>query len=85
MSSHKQRAQMVHWFDPRQLIRTGVEVVISSIFGRHADRRLVQALISGPAFIHDYSSGNLKLIAMDQYLDMAPPHEPPPPGNGPRG
>lgn len=34
---------MVGWYSPLQLARTGVEVAISTIFGRHADRRLVQS------------------------------------------
>ncbi len=38
------RASMVGWFNPSQLARTGLEVVISSIFGRHSDRRLLEAL-----------------------------------------
>ncbi|MDT4968145.1 MAG: hypothetical protein QOJ64_2882 [Acidobacteriota bacterium] len=46
---------MVGWYDPRQLIRTGVQVAISTIFGRHSDRRLVEALASGPKEIYDYS------------------------------
>lgn len=46
---------MVGWYDPRQLIRTGVQVAISTIFGRHSDRRLVEALASSRPEIYDYS------------------------------
>jgi len=46
---------MVGWYDPGQLARTGVEVVISSIFGRHADYRLMEAVSSGDAPIFDYT------------------------------
>ena len=46
---------MVGWYDPRQLIRTGLQVAISTIFGRHSDRRLVEALASGPQEIYDYT------------------------------
>lgn len=47
---------MVGWYDPRQLIRTGTQVAISTIFGRHSDRRLVEALASGRPEIYDYTS-----------------------------
>jgi hypothetical protein len=46
---------MVGWYDPRQLIRTAIQVVISTIFGRHSDRRLVEALASGQAESYDYT------------------------------
>ncbi len=35
---------MVGWYDPVQLGRTAIEVLISTIFGRHADKRITQAL-----------------------------------------
>jgi hypothetical protein len=38
---------MVGWYDPRQLAKTGIEVAISTIFGRHSDNRLVEAMASG--------------------------------------
>lgn len=41
------RLPMVGWYDPRQLAQTGVEVAISTIFGRHSDHRLVEAMASG--------------------------------------
>ncbi len=37
-------ADMVGWYDPLQLMRTGVEVFFSTLFGRHADYRLMEAL-----------------------------------------
>lgn len=43
------RMPMVGWYDPRQLARTGIEVAISTIFGRHSDHRLVEAMASGDA------------------------------------
>src|SRR5918998_4239634 len=46
---------MVGWYDPRQLVRTGIQVAISTIFGRHSDRRLVEALASGRPEIYDYT------------------------------
>ena len=35
---------MVGWYDPAQLLRTGVEVFFSTLFGRHSDYRLMEAL-----------------------------------------
>lgn len=37
---------MVGWFAPAQLAKTAVEVAISTIFGRHSDNRLVEAMAS---------------------------------------
>ncbi len=42
MKSIKQ-AKMVGWYNPVQLARTGLEVFISTLFGKHADRRLLQS------------------------------------------
>ena len=40
----KPRRKMVGWYDPFQLIRTGYEVFVSAMFGKHADKRAVQAV-----------------------------------------
>lgn len=50
------RHPMVGWYDPGQLLRTGIEVAISTIFGRHADARLMESLsvVKTPKF-HDLS------------------------------
>jgi hypothetical protein len=37
---------MVGWYDPLQLIRTGIDVAVSTLFGRHSDYRLIEALAS---------------------------------------
>lgn len=37
---------MVAWYDPRQLARTAVDVAISTIFGRHSDYRITEALVA---------------------------------------
>jgi hypothetical protein len=42
-----ERLPMVGWYHPPQLVQTGVEVAISTIFGRHSDHRLVEAMGSG--------------------------------------
>jgi hypothetical protein len=41
------RLPMVGWYHPPQLAQTAVEVAISTIFGRHSDHRLVEAMASG--------------------------------------
>jgi hypothetical protein len=53
----RDRHPMVGWFDPGQLARTGAEVLISSIFGRHADARVQEAhaLPAGAPKFHDFS------------------------------
>src|SRR5438309_6930725 len=38
------RAKMASWFDPVQLARTGVDIVLSVVFGSRADVRRLQAL-----------------------------------------
>jgi len=34
------KERMVRWLAPPQLLRTGIEVLVSDLFGRHADKRL---------------------------------------------
>lgn len=48
---------MTQWFDPVQLIRTGIRALLSSIFGAYADQRETQAALAHGAepVIHDYS------------------------------
>src|SRR5436309_2112829 len=36
--------RMVRWYDPLQLLRSGSSVLVSNVFGRHADHRLIEAL-----------------------------------------
>lgn len=62
--SHADKQKMVGWYDPGQLLRTASEVVTSTIFGRNADQRLIEALFAGPEELQDedlftdYSQGN---------------------------
>lgn len=48
---------MVGWYQPTQLAKTGVEVAVSTIFGRHSDHRLVEAMAAGDdeEEFYDYS------------------------------
>lgn len=49
------RPWMTAWYSPALLIKIGVQVLVSIIFGRHADQRGIQALTK-PARVHDYSN-----------------------------
>jgi hypothetical protein len=42
----KEAQPMVGWFDPRQLMSTGIEVAVSTVLGRHSDHRLIEAVIA---------------------------------------
>ncbi len=47
---------MVGWFDPAPLLVTGFDVLVSTLFGRHSDYRLLEALAAGGGDeIHDYT------------------------------
>lgn len=46
---------MVGWYDPAHLARTGIEVAISTVFGRHSDHRLVEALAASQRESYDYA------------------------------
>ncbi len=41
-----QRKKMVDWFSPSQLAKTGLQAVVSSVFGNYADKREMQAALS---------------------------------------
>jgi hypothetical protein len=49
--------KMVGWYAPSQLAKTAVEVAISTIFGRHSDHRLVEAMASGDDVPADDGAG----------------------------
>ena len=42
------RRRMTEWFEPRQLVATGVHALLSSIFGAYADKRELQAALDPP-------------------------------------
>ena len=46
---------MVGWFEPRQLARTAYQVFLSTVFGRYADQRLLQAGSPNPDPLVDLS------------------------------
>lgn len=49
------RLPMVSWFDPAQLVDTGLKSVISTVVGQRSDRRLIQALASRRNEPFDYT------------------------------
>ncbi len=60
---------MVRWFDPKQLVRTALEVMISTVLGRHSDRRLIEALTTaGPLEPFDCQE-EMDLSGEDFWLD----------------
>ncbi len=62
MSQPKQMP-MVRWYDPLQLIRTGIDVAASTLFGRHSDFRLLEALAAPEIRVDDYRN-----VGADQSL-----------------
>lgn len=48
-------ADMVGWYDPMQLFRTAIEVFFSTLFGRHSDYRLMEALTRGSDSHFDFT------------------------------
>lgn len=67
MSTHRP-AKMVGWYDPVQLSRTGVEVFISTIFGKYADQRVIQALSARTGVIFDFSRERPQIISLGDPL-----------------
>ena len=69
------REKMVGWYDPRQLMSTANEVLVSTILGKHADRRLVQALNPEKIQAYEYTKefkvtgGNQNTSAAGEWAD----------------
>ena len=42
-----ERAAMVGWYDPTELLRTAGQVIVSSLFASNADRRTLDAVVAG--------------------------------------
>ena len=49
------RMPMVRWFDPAQLMRTGIKSLVSLVVGEQSDRRIVQALAARRHEDYDHS------------------------------
>lgn len=50
-----QRLPMVGWFDPGQLLRTGLKTLFSLMVGERSDRRIIQALVASRQDWYDCS------------------------------
>jgi hypothetical protein len=66
-----QRQKMVDWFSPSQLAKTGVQAVVSSIFGNYADKREIQAALSNDEqSLKPYDFSDKKEIWVDYVSDL---------------
>ncbi|MCH8292713.1 hypothetical protein IH992_16595 [Candidatus Poribacteria bacterium] len=63
------RQPMVRWFDPVQLAGTGIQALISGIFGSFADKREIQAALHQPQ-INDYTAEDENEIWIDYIADL---------------
>ena len=44
--SGSDKQKMVGWYDPGQLLQTAGQVVVSTIFGKNSDQRMIEALFA---------------------------------------
>jgi len=67
MSDKKKPAMcpMTAWYDPGQLARTAVDVAVSTIFGKHADYRITEALV-GPSQDDDVFDDDSTGVPVDE-------------------
>ena len=43
---------MVGWYGPAQLLRTGLEVIVSTLFAQHSDSRRLDAIATRDAIVN---------------------------------
>ena len=60
---------MVNWFEPAQLVRTGIYSVLGALFGAFADRREMQAALQKGGFEEDERLGDYSGIGDELWLD----------------
>ncbi len=65
----RERSQMVGWYNPAQLARTAVSTLISTIFGRHSDYRLLEALSSASTSPIDRSKDDAGELLNELWID----------------
>ncbi|MEX2435796.1 MAG: hypothetical protein WD735_03865 [Balneolaceae bacterium] len=66
-----QRQKMVDWFSPSQLAKTGIQAVVSSVFGNYADKRELQAALSkNEQSLKPYDFSNREDIWVDYVSDI---------------
>jgi len=63
------RAPMVAWYEPRQLLQTGVSVAVSTILGRNSDQRIVEVLEADSAEYFDYSVDDANQPRRELWID----------------
>jgi hypothetical protein len=68
MSTHRP-AKMVGWYDPVQLSKTGVEVLITTILGKYADQRVIQALTNRAGVIYDFTKAKPEVVSLGDLLN----------------
>ncbi|WP_420715156.1 metallophosphoesterase [Corallococcus sp. BB11-1] len=51
----QKHADMVRWLHPTQVLRTGLDAVVATVFGARADHRLIEAVVRPQAPFFDYS------------------------------
>jgi hypothetical protein len=61
---------MTGWFDPGVLARTAVMLATANVFGRHSDRRLIEALGSQPQSSFDYPGESGEDFWLDYVSDV---------------
>jgi len=60
---------MVAWYEPMQLVRSGISVGISTLLGRRSDQRIVEALVAGPIEYFDYSVDDTNQARRELWID----------------
>jgi hypothetical protein len=66
------RKPMVGWYDPMQLLRTAFDVLFSTLFGRHADFRAIEALGTPNIDPKDYDYTDFVLFAPSNIFSRRP-------------
>lgn len=64
------RLPMVSWYDPAVLFRSGLRASLAKVFGRHSDRRLIEALGGQPQSAFDYSKEDSGDFWFDYVADL---------------
>jgi hypothetical protein len=64
------RSPMVSWYDPAVLFRSALRATLAQIFGRHSDRRLIEALGGQPQNAFDYSKHEDDDFWLDYVADL---------------
>lgn len=71
--SDSEKLKMVGWYDPGQLMQTAGQVVVSTIFGRNADQRMIEALFADvdSVALPDPSDPRLIEGGVEDYSDLS--------------